>query len=375
MASLSTQRHHIERPTHVSDQDWTLIVENPPCTISIVASDGTIVFTNRQPGHAEEPDPVGRSIYSQISPVDRDTMKRSIANAIHDGNKSVFETYEKQPTGTIVWYTNCVKPLINDQAIASAIVITHNITEHKQADQSSEESSQNEIAHQENNREASFASIAAKIGHEINNPLAVIQGYTEILIGSDQPPTILAQLQNILEASRRIDKVIKGLTQLARHAEPTKIEIDANTVIEKATEIKRRDLDSDNIRIMAYRHEDLPPISVDPYQLIQAIVNILTNAQQAISTATDEGVIYITLSEETDYISISISDNGPGFEPTHLEKLFDPFFTTFNPGQGTGLGLSISKAIVEKNNGRLWAESKLGEGATFHLELPIAKNQ
>ena len=110
---------------------------------------------------------------------------------------------------------------------------------------------------------------------------------------------------------------------------------------------------------------------IDEHQLVQVFVNILNNAQQAIQETGQKGQIVVRSAASEEAITISISDDGPGIRSQHMGRIFEPFFTTKDVGIGTGLGLSICYGIIREHGGELWAESKDGEGTTFHIELPI----
>ena len=114
----------------------------------------------------------------------------------------------------------------------------------------------------------------------------------------------------------------------------------------------------------------LPNTMLDEHQLVQVILKILTNAQQAIRSQRDKGRLSIKTFKTRNRIGFSISDDGPGITKEHMDKIFDPFFITKQVGQGTGLGLSISYGIINQHGGEIWAESTPGEGSTFVVELP-----
>ena len=110
---------------------------------------------------------------------------------------------------------------------------------------------------------------------------------------------------------------------------------------------------------------------VDEHQLIQVLVNVMTNAEHAIAESPSGGKLVIHTGKSGDRIRISVSDNGPGIPAEYMDTIFDPFFTTKEVGKGTGLGLSICHGIVRHHGGDMWAESVHGKGATFHIELPV----
>jgi signal transduction histidine kinase len=110
-------------------------------------------------------------------------------------------------------------------------------------------------------------------------------------------------------------------------------------------------------------------------QLEKVFVNIITNAEQVMLEAHRRGKLTITTEQVGDIIRISITDDGPGISPDNMKRLFTPFFTTREVGKGSGLGLSVSHGIVAEHDGKIYAASELGKGATFVVELPISKEQ
>ena len=139
--------------------------------------------------------------------------------------------------------------------------------------------------------------------------------------------------------------------------------------------IKAYDFQLGRIRVTRDFVADLPRTMADEHQLIQVLLNVLTNAEQAMRATRGRGRLVVRTSSPGNWIKISISDDGPGIRPNDLGRVFEPFFTTKSVGDGTGLGLSISHGIVSQHGGEIWAESTLGEGTTFHIELPAAPPQ
>ena len=142
-------------------------------------------------------------------------------------------------------------------------------------------------------------------------------------------------------------------------------------IVNRALELKGHDFNFGNIGIATYQSNHVPRTMVDEHQLIQVVLNILTNAEQAIHARQGPGEITISTDLAKDMIRISICDDGVGIPSEDLHNIFDPFFSTKDVGQGTGLGLSICYGIVREHGGELWAESAPGEGTRFHIELPV----
>lgn len=239
--------------------------------------------------------------------------------------------------------------------------ISQDITERKQIQEKLQETS----------RLASIGELAAGVAHEINNPLTVVTGFSEVLMGRKIPQPEADFVQKIYSEAHRASKIVQNLLSFARKHEPEKRYMDVTAILERALELKAYDFRVSNIEVSTQWSSDLPLTMLDEHQLTQVILNILTNAEQAMLASHGNGELVISASKSEDIIRVSIADDGPGIPPENLSKLFDPFFTTKEVGEGTGLGLSICYGIVREHGGEIWAESQTGKGATFHIELPI----
>jgi signal transduction histidine kinase len=144
-----------------------------------------------------------------------------------------------------------------------------------------------------------------------------------------------------------------------------------NGVIEKVLELRAYEQRVSNIQINTQFAPDLPEIMADYFQLQQVFLNIVINAEHFMIEAHKRGTLAITTERIGDTIRASFTDDGPGISKENLGHLFNPFFTTKEVGKGTGLGLSICHGIITEHGGRIYAESKLGKGTTFVVELPI----
>ena len=142
-------------------------------------------------------------------------------------------------------------------------------------------------------------------------------------------------------------------------------------IVEKALELRAYEFGINNVQVTAELSEDVPYTMADEHQLVQVMVNILINAEQAMAEANSGGRLTISTETLGDRVRISVSDDGPGITPDELAKIFDPFYTTKEVGKGTGLGLSLSYGIVKQHKGDLWAARNPEKGMTFHIELPI----
>ena len=176
-----------------------------------------------------------------------------------------------------------------------------------------------------------------------------------------------------IREAKRTANVVKGLLTFARKQGTEKALVDINSIIQGVLQLRSYEQRVSNIEVNARFAPDLPQVMGNGAQLQQVFINIIVNAEQAMLEAHGRGKLTITTERVGDIVRASITDDGPGISPENMRKLFTPFFTTKEVGKGTGLGLSICHGIVTEHGGKIYAESELGKGATFIVELPISK--
>ncbi|MEJ2689992.1 MAG: HDOD domain-containing protein [Deltaproteobacteria bacterium] len=234
------------------------------------------------------------------------------------------------------------------------------------------EENQRQLFH--SHRLATVGQLAAGAAHEINNPLTIISLNLQILMrlleDTENSASIKERLQTIAGQERRISKIIQDLMGFARPAEPKFEPSRISDIINKVLAVLGDRVKMTKIKMETGLPPELPLVMVDPLQMEQVFMNLLINANHAMP---DGGKISIGATDRKNLLEISVSDTGTGIEPKDLTKIFDPFFTTKKEGEGTGLGLAICNSIVEHNGGSLRVRSKLGEGTTFILSLPVEK--
>jgi signal transduction histidine kinase len=223
----------------------------------------------------------------------------------------------------------------------------------------------------ETSRLASIGKLAAGMAHEINNPLTSVLGFSQLLMAKNIPDDIAVDLNIINAEAKRAAKIVQNLLLFARKTEPEMRYLDVTSLLYRVQELKSFDFKTNRISVINEVPPDLPRTMVDEHQLIQVFINILTNAEQECFASQGGGQLRIQATSSPNWIRISISDDGPGISPEKLNAIFEPFYTTKDVGKGTGLGLSICYGIIRQHGGNLWAESELGKGAIFHIELPI----
>jgi two-component system NtrC family sensor kinase len=220
---------------------------------------------------------------------------------------------------------------------------------------------------------ASIGELVAGVAHEINNPLTSIMGYAQLLMDvQDVTPEIKKDLRTIYEESQRMTRIVQNLLRFARRYKAERNPVDINDLIQRTLELSSYQLKTSNIVVSTKFASDLPRIFADYNQIQQVILNIVTNAEQAVLGSKRKGKINITTRIVENKVQIRIADNGSGIAPENVGKIFDPFFTTKEAGSGTGLGLSVCHSIIAEHGGNLYVESSLGKGATFIIDLPAA---
>jgi two-component system, NtrC family, sensor kinase len=218
---------------------------------------------------------------------------------------------------------------------------------------------------------ASLGQLAAGVAHEINNPLGLILGYTQLLIRNESVESQKKEDLNTIEKhTRNCKMIVEDLLKFARRTETKKSKIDINQTIEEVIAVIQHQFNLDNIRIKKVFHDHIPPIKGDNEKLKQVFMNLLLNARQAIP---DFGTITVTttFAPEQGKVCIIVNDTGCGIPKKNLNKIFDPFFSTKPTGQGTGLGLSVSYGIIKEHNGEISVTSEPEIGTTFKVELPV----
>jgi len=221
---------------------------------------------------------------------------------------------------------------------------------------------------------AAVGQLVSGIAHELNNPLTAIMGYGQLLLGQGLAPEQYSEASKVFQQAERARRIVKNLLYFARENEPERTRVDLNEIVERTLALRSYELRVENILVECDLAGDLPETMADPYQLQQVVLNLLTNAEQALLQDRGQGKVKIkTRMAEGRRIVVEISDDGPGVPRGIASRIFDPFFTTKPPGVGTGLGLSIVYGIVKRHGGEVTFENQSGGGARFVVELPVVE--
>ncbi len=217
---------------------------------------------------------------------------------------------------------------------------------------------------------AGLGRLAAGVAHEINNPMSGIMLYANLVretLGEDHPCG--EDLEVIIHEAERCKVIVADLLEFSHQTTYDMNLIDLNAIVRKTVGVLKNQPLFHNIDIQLALDEELLPVYGNSIRLNQVVMNIVVNAAQAMD---GNGTIRIASRTRAggDIVEVLISDTGPGIGEDRVEKIFDPFYTTKDPGEGTGLGLSVSYAIVKEHKGTIRVTSLPGEGATFSLRFP-----
>ncbi len=219
----------------------------------------------------------------------------------------------------------------------------------------------------------SLGQMAASIAHEVNNPLAGVLIYNQLLskkiAGGDMPKEIaLDYLSKMGSELTRSTRLVRNLLDFARQSPPTLREVNLNEVVNRAFDLAAHSAELQNIEVIKELNSPLPKLMADFDQLQQICTNLILNAIQAMP---EGGRLTLRTSADDSQLKIEVQDTGCGISSENMRKLFTPFFTTKEKGKGVGLGLAVAYGIVQRHQGRIEVQSKEGEGTTFTIYLPL----
>lgn len=287
------------------------------------------------------------------------------------GESSSFE----HSYGNLIYQQQVIPVRNSSNEIYAGMVISQNVTSLKQTEREKNEL-QTQLFHTE--KLASIGAVVAGVAHEINNPLAIIKGFSSILAKKLKEVSPIDDgkiLHTIDKSIDRIVAIVNGLRTYARSDTDHLESIDINKVIVETIPLVHEIAKKDGIDIRLNLAPDLLYVNGNIGKFQQVLINLVNNARDALHQRPSDRQIVIETFVKEGNVTILVSDNGPGIPEAILGRILEPFFTTKEVGKGTGLGLSISSAIVESFGGSFNVYSKEGEGATFLMTLSRMEQQ
>jgi PAS domain S-box-containing protein len=218
----------------------------------------------------------------------------------------------------------------------------------------------------------------SSVVHEMKNSLAILLLQTKMLSTRTRLTSETGDgLAVVQDQIKRMAQMVDNLRACADPLEPSLETVDVGALIGRTLQLHGPQLQMDGIQFSSDLDADLPPIEADPWKLQQVLVNLITNARQAMLAQQGGGRLFIGArtvngnGDITPRVQVRVADTGPGIAPDLMTRIFEPFFSTKDPGQGMGLGLSICDEIVRRHRGSIWAENNPEGGAVFVVELPV----
>ncbi len=341
------------------------ILDNTRSMILVLDTAGLISYSNKrcsQTGYSEQ-ELLGQPL-ADLAPASRRTSFLEAFDRALEGAAIELEIPLSRGSHTIGQFSISLSPMRDEQGnINSIVVVMTDITDAVGL--------QAKLMHTE--KMAALGQLVSGVAHEVNNPLAAIVGFTDLLLENPViPEEAKRDLQVILQEAQRTRTIVQNLLSFARQMPPQHEPIQLNTVVRRTLQLRAYDFANRGTEIVEHYDENLPLFMGDPHQLQQVFLNVLNNAYDAVQESGHAGKVEIKTSHSAGQLEVSFRDNGPGI--SHPDRIFDPFFTTKEVGKGTGLGLSICYGIIRSHQGEILARNNAdGAGATFVVRLPAAK--
>jgi two-component system NtrC family sensor kinase len=363
--AMSRHSSTSEREHRALEERYRRVVETSSDAIVITDLDRRIAFANPAAialfGHGEAL--IGMPVSQMLPEEMRDAVRRHEDAAI-DGEPQRYEGSIIRADGTRRIVAVTTAPLREVDRVTGIVASLRDVTEEQRLTE--------QLIQQE--KLAAIGQLVSGVAHELNNPLAGVMAYAELLMASSavaaEPETRQA-LETIRHEAMRASKIVSHLLTFARRQPSERVEVDLNSIVNDTLDLRRYAIRTAQIELEVILDPALPHTWADPFQLQQVLLNLVGNAEQALNEWSGTRRIVVRTRRVGEQVELSVADSGPGVRAEMRDRIFNPFFTTKPVGQGTGLGLSISDGIVRDHCGRIRVESQPGEGATFVVELPI----
>jgi signal transduction histidine kinase len=282
------------------------------------------------------------------------------------GIRNLYKFRMKTPAGETRTVNVAIAPLVTRKfQVVGQLIIMDDITERVEL----------EAQLSQSDKLSSIGLLAAGVAHEVNTPLAVISSYTQMLAKQLQSdPQKSGLLEKITRQTFRASEIVNNLLNFSRTSGSEFTDVDVNKVITDTLALLEHQFKTAKIEVNRELTPAISAIQGNPGRLQQVFLNLFLNAKDAmpgggrLNVATSNG----------DLVSVRVSDTGSGIAPEHVQRIYDPFFTTKNApkegqNRGTGLGLSVTYGIIQEHAGQIRVESRPGAGTTFALDFPLSR--
>jgi two-component system NtrC family sensor kinase len=341
------------------------ILNTTQSMILVLDTAGLISYANRRCYEAgyQESELIGHRLVDWVEASHREDFDAALETTAHGHQVENLELRVRRSDGSMGHFSISLSPMRDEQdTVNSVVVVMTDITDATLL--------QANLAHSE--KMATLGRLVSGVAHEVNNPLAAILGFTDLLLENPEvTDSAREDLQIILRETQRTKDIVQDLLSFARQRPVQRELVQVNNVLRQTIKLRSYDFASHGVEVIEEFEEALAPALGDSQQLQQVFLNILNNAYDAVQEAGQRGRITIETRRQNDVIEVAISDNGTGISDP--QRIFDPFYTTKQAGKGTGLGLSICYGIVRAHGGEIQCWNNEGDaGSTFVVKIPVA---
>jgi PAS domain S-box-containing protein len=361
-----TERREMEKRLHQEQEFVRRLIASFPDMIGVLDREGQFTYMSQRVedvlGRSPE-DFIGEDFGRRAHPDDRPRLAATLRSLISGEAPHTQVEYRAQH-GDGSWriLRASAGPLFDaDGKISGVVASARDVTESKQT----------ELQSAQKEKFTSMGQMMAGAAHELNNPLTAILGVSDLLRERATDDATRRQVEIVLQQARRAAGIVQNLLAFSRPMVGGRSKVHLKELIHRALQFQETVLRQKNITVELEAPDNLPAIEGDSRLLTQVFLNIITNAEQAISSVRDRGNLKISLTYSGGNVITTFADDGPGISSENLGKIFDPFFTTKRPGGGTGLGLTICLAVAKEHGGRIEVQSLPARGATFRVILPV----
>ncbi|WP_339730799.1 PAS domain S-box protein [uncultured Gimesia sp.] len=370
------KRNRLYRALQQTEAKWRSLVTNAPDTILTLDCDGTILYINHNIASVGIEGIIGSNIFQYMKTDDLTKAKQILKEVFQTGIPQVIQTEGLNAEGKKALYSCRVGAMVSGGVIIAAMVIATDITQQKQAEQELVRR-RAELAHL--SRLSTMGELAAELSHELNQPLAAINNYTNgcirrIQSGTTSQDQLIEPLQEISRQAQRASETIK---RLRRHVQKSEVEhkpLDLNLVIQNSISLLEHEIQRNFVSL----HLELSPGPLqtigDAIQIEQVLVNLIINAIEAMAEipVKERKLIIQSDQDEDGNLVICVTDSGIGLKKEEENSIFETFYTTKQ--KGLGVGLSISQTIIEAHGGKLFPRRNK-KGTSFFITLPVINGE
>src|SRR5271157_1132198 len=343
------------------------ILNTTQSMILVLDTAGLISYANRrcyEAGYLED-ELIGHRLVDWVETSHGEDFEAALETTANGHQVENVELRVRRSDGSMGHFSISLSPMRDEQnTVNSVVVVMTDITDAALL--------QAKLAHSE--KMATIGRLVSGVAHEVNNPLAAILGFTDLLLENPAvPESAREDLQIILQETQRTKDIVQDLLSFARQRPVQRELVQLNAVLRQTIKLRSYDFASHGVEVTENFEDGLAPALGDAQQLQQVFLNILNNAYDAVQESGQRGHITISTKRNGDSLEVAISDNGTGI--TDSQRIFDPFYTTKQVGKGTGLGLSICYGIVRAHGGEIQCWNHGAEpGSTFLVRVPVASN-